>query len=205
MAIGLSILASHRFSGDISAMIVLVVATTTFIVQLGGPLFVKLGVTKAGEVGLNVTEDDLIKSYSVADVYDRKFPVIDAGCSLRQVVDIFSSTESTYYPVIDSEYRLIGTITMTGIRNFFKMQELSDWLVALDLMEQVIATTTCETPLSEAFELCGTVDTEHLPVTVSKDDMTLSGMLNSRTVHRALAAEVLTRQQKADNIRAVEL
>lgn len=33
-----------------------------------GPPLVKIGVVKAGEAGLNVTEDDLIQAYRVSDV-----------------------------------------------------------------------------------------------------------------------------------------
>jgi hypothetical protein len=39
-------------------------------------LRVKIGTGKAGELGLNVTEEDLIKTYKVADVMDTNMPLI---------------------------------------------------------------------------------------------------------------------------------
>ena len=55
VAIGLSIVAGNRFSGEIGNTIITVVTASTFVVQLIGPLFIKVAVQKAGEIGLNIT------------------------------------------------------------------------------------------------------------------------------------------------------
>jgi len=65
-------------------------------------------------------------------------------------------------------------------------------------MEPVIATVTPEMPLSVAFEKTKKLDIEHLPVVASGRAEGLVGVLNCRAVHRSLSAEVLARQQKAD-------
>ena len=44
------------------------------------------------------------------------------------------------------------------------------------------------------------LDIEDLPVVASSKDNRFVGILNCRAVHRALSAEVLSRQQKADSI-----
>ncbi|MGE5296355.1 MAG: cation:proton antiporter [Solirubrobacterales bacterium] len=199
VAIGLSILASHRFTPEISSAVILVVASTTLIVQLIGPLFVKLGVKRAGEVGLNVREEDLIGDLRVADVIDRQVPIIPAGASLREVVRIVSETEALYYPVVDTESRLIGAITLHGIRNTFATQELNDWLVALDIMEPATTTVMPQTPLAEALVQARRYNVDHLPVIDIDRQYTLVGILDCPGVRRSLSAEVLSRQQKADN------
>jgi len=51
-----------------------VVTASTFVVQLLGPPSVKAAVLKAGEAGMNITEADLIESYTVQDVME-KHPV----------------------------------------------------------------------------------------------------------------------------------
>jgi len=200
VAIGLAIISGQLFTGQIAHAIIIIVMTTTFIVEIFGPMFVKLSVKKAGEVGLNITEEDLIETYSVADVMDTKASVISAGMSLRELIEVVSNTESFYYPVIDSDEKLIGAITLGDIRNTFATQELNDWLVALDIMEPVIARVTPDVALSEAFEKTRRLDIEHLPVVVSDEDDKFVGVLNCRAVRRSLSAEVLLRQQKADNI-----
>jgi len=200
IAVGLLIMASHRFESDVSSIMLLVVITGAFILQIIGPIGAKIGAGKAGELGLNVTEEDLIKTYRVGDVMDTKVPVIAVGASLNDVIKIISSTDSFYYPVVENNKKLIGAITLDGIRNTFATQELNDWLVALDIMEPIIAKVTPDVALSDAFEKAKHLDIEHLPVIVSSEDDGFIGVLNCHAVHRSLSAEVLSRQQKADNI-----
>ncbi len=205
VAIGLAIISGQLFTGQIAHAIIVIVMTTTFVVEIFGPIFVKLGVKKAGEIGLNITEEDLIETYRVADVMDTKASAISAGMSLRDVIKVVSNTDSFYYPVVDSDKKLIGAITLDNIRNTFATQELNDWLVALDIMEPIIAKVTPDIALSEAFEETRRLDIEHLPVVVSDEDNRFVGVLNCRGVRRALSAEVLSRQQKADSIHRVSV
>ena len=198
VAIGLAIISSQLFTGQFGHAIIVIVMTTTFVVEVFGPMFVKLGVKKAGEIGLNITEEDLIKAYHVDDVMDTGVPVLSAGMPLSEVIKVVSSTDSFYYPVVDNDKKLIGAITLDGFRNTFATQELNDWLVALDIMEPVIARLTPAMPLPEAFEKTKRLDIEHIPVTVSSEDDKFVGVLNCRAVRRSLSAEVLSRQQKAD-------
>jgi Kef-type K+ transport system membrane component KefB/predicted transcriptional regulator len=205
VAIGLAIISGQLFTGKIAHAIIVIVMTTTFVVEIFGPMFVKLGVKKAGEVGLNITEEDLIETHKVGDVMDTKVPVISAGMSLSEVIKIVSNTESFYYPVVDNNNQLAGAITLGNIRNTFATQELNDWLVALDIMEPIIARATEDIALSEAFEKTRRLDIEHLPVVASAEDNKFVGVLNCRAVRRSLSAEVLSRQQKADSIHRVSV
>ena len=200
VAIGLAILASQQFNTVLGHTIIMVIMTATFVMEILGPMLVKVGVQKAGEVGLNITEEDLIETHKVGDVMDTKVPVISAGMSLSEVIKVVSNTESFYYPVVDNDKQLAGAITLDNIRNTFATQELNDWLVALDIMEPVIATVTPDIALSEAFEKTRRLDIEHLPVVASAEDNKFVGVLNCRAVRRSLSAEVLSRQQKADSI-----
>lgn len=202
VAIGLSIIASERFAGELGDAIILVITSTTFLVQIIGPPCVRLGVKKAGEVGLNVTEEDLILTHRVRDVMDTKIPPIYAGESLNQIIGKVSHSDSFYYPVVDIDNKLIGAITLDGIRNTFATQELNDWLVALDIMELALARVTPGMALSDAFEQAKRFDVEHLPVVSADESNEYAGVLNCRAVRRQLAAEVLSRQQKADSAAA---
>ena len=200
VAIGLAILASRQFNSEIGHTIVMVVMMATFLMEILGPMLVKMGVKKAGEVGLNITEEELIETYNVGDVMDTKVPIISAGMSLSEVIKVVSSTDNFYYSVVDNNKKLIGAITLDGIRNTFTTQELNDWLVALDIVESVILKVTSDIALADAFEKAGRLDIEHVPVTASIEDDRFVGLLDCRSVRRALSAEVLERQRKADNI-----
>jgi CBS domain-containing protein len=200
IAIALLIMASHRFEVPIRDMMLSVIILGVFILQFIGPLCTKIGVKKAGEVGMNITEEDLIKAKSVSDVMDKDIPVISAGMPLSEVLQAVSSTSNFYYPVVDNENKLIGGITLDGIRNTFATQELNDWLVALDITEPIIVKVTPDVPLAEAFERIKHLDLGHLPVVRSEEGDGFVGVLNCRAVRRSLSAEVLSRQQKADSM-----
>ena len=206
VAIGLAMLAANEFrslgtSGqNLAVTVVNTIAATTILFEIIGPIATKYAISKAGEIGVNITEDDLIETYSVRNVMNTKAPVITAGMSLSEVIKVVSTTDKFYYPVVDSDKKLIGAITLDGIRSTFTTQELNDWLVALDIMEPAIGKVTPDVALSEAFDKSRHLDTEHIPVTASSEDDEFVGLLNCRAVRRSLSAEVLSRQQKADKI-----
>jgi CBS domain-containing protein len=200
VAIGLSILAGHRFDTEISSIVILVVACTTFVVQLAGPVFVKHAVKKAGEVNMNITEQDLIDTYKVADVIDRDRVTIKGNTTLDEIITTFGKTRFTYYPVIDDNEKLIGVITIEGIRSTLADTKASSWLLAMDIMSPVLYSATPDMPLAEVLKKAGDINLDHIPVTRSKDDKYCMGILDLRLVKRALGAEVLSRQQKADII-----
>jgi Kef-type K+ transport system membrane component KefB/predicted transcriptional regulator len=200
IAVGLLILATSRFPIDLSSIMLLVVIIGAFILQLLGPIGVKYGAGKAGELGLNVTEEDLIKTGTVHEVMDTTLPVIPAGMSLPDVIRIFSSTNNSHYPVLDSDKKLMGIITLAGIRNTFATQQLNDWLIALDLAEPVAAKTTPQVRLSEALEQMQQNGINFIPVTVSDQDDEYVGALEDTVVHRQLSAMVLAKQRQADGM-----
>lgn len=204
VAIALLIMASHRFEGETRDMMLSVIILGVFILQFIGPLFTRIGVRKAGEAGLNITEEDLVATYTVADVMDADAPVIPAGTSLSEVIRIVGDTSSAYYPVVDKDKQLLGAVTLDGMRNAFATQELNDWLVALDIAEPVIATTAPGLALADALEQARHLDIEHLPVIVSSEDKRLIGVVDCRAVRRKIAAEVLARQQKADMMHSTQ-
>lgn len=202
IAIGLLMMASGRFEQQVASTMLLVVIIGAFVLQIIGPIGVKIGAKKAGEVGLNVTEEDLVATYSVSDVMDAGAVVIPAGTSLSEVIRIVGGTVNFYYPVVDVNKRLIGAITLDGIRNTFATQELNDWLVALDIAEPVVDIVTPGVELSEAFEKTRQLDIEYVPVAASEDLDRYVGLLDCRAVRRRIAAEVLARQQKADSMQS---
>jgi Kef-type K+ transport system membrane component KefB/predicted transcriptional regulator len=204
IAVGLLIMASHRFESNVSFIMLLVVIVGAFILQIIGPIGVKFGAKKAGELYLNVTEKDLVKSYKVGDVMDTDVPAISADMSLSDVLQVVSNTDYSYYSVVDSQKKVIGAITMDGIRNTFATLELNDWLVALDIAEAVFIKVTPDLPLSEAFDRAKQLDVEHLPIVATAQDDKFVGVLDCRAVHRSLSVEVLSRQQKADNIHSTQ-
>ncbi len=199
VSIGLAILASRQFEPLLGHTIIMVVMTATFAMEILGPILVKTGVAKAGEIGLNVTEEDLIKTYAVKDVMDTSPVTITQDLPLHQILEVFSSTENLYYPVIDNDSRIIGIITVADIKQIFASQDVAGWLLACDVAEPVLDKTTPKKSLEEAVEHMDKFSLENLPVVESEHNDKLVGVLDYRKTLRKISAEVLRRRQMADS------
>jgi len=201
VAIGLAILSVQLFEGQLAPLahiVVMVVMTAVFLMEIFGPMLVKVGVERAGEVGLNVTEEDLIKTYTVKDVMDTKPTSIAQNLPLHQILEVFSTSESVYYPVVDSQSRITGIITIAAIKEMFANQDVAGWLLACDVAEPVRDKTTPNQPLEEVIEQMRRYDLENMPVVAGSDSEELVGVLDYHKVLRKVGAEVLHRRKIAD-------
>lgn len=196
VAIGLSILAGQRFTGEIGNSIVLIITGTTFVVQLLGPPFVKFAVQKAGEVGLNITEEDLMKTIKVQDIMDKTVPQIAEETPLAEVLQIFSAHENLYYPVINQHGALSGILTVDAIKNTLMMSDLNQFLLAHDLMETIPATAHPNTPMLEVKDLIKRYKLDYLPVVA--EDKTIAGFLEARAIERLISRKFLELQRKSE-------
>lgn len=201
VAIALLIVASARFEGEIRALMLAVIIAGIFIFQMFGPVFVKIGVKKAGEAGLDVTEEDLIRQYTVKDVMDDKPTTLREDLPFDAIINTLSTSEGLYYPVVDDQFKLKGVVTLAGIKNTFAHQATASWLLACDIAQPADDKTTWNTPLIQAVEHMKQFDLEYMPV-VSGDDNKLVGIINARAVNRKISAEVLKKHEQADEVMA---
>ena len=202
VAIGLAVLAGRQFNADLGHIIIMVVMTATFLMEILGPMLVKIGVKRAGEVGMNVTEEDLIKTYTVKDVMDSKPTSIAQDLPLHKILEVFSASESVYYPVIDAQSRIIGIITIADLKAMFANQDVGGWLLACDVAEPVLDKTTPTKPLEEVMEQMRRYDLQNMPVVAGSESDELVGVLDYSKAMRKISTEVLHRRKMADEMAA---
>ena len=200
VAIGLAVLSSQVFSDypQVAVSIVAVVTATTFIVELTGPPSVKYAVTKAGEVGRNVTEEDLLATLGVKDVMRTNPPALRLHAPLAEVMDIIARSEAVYFPVVDSEEQFRGVVTLEGMKAVLNMPDVGPFIVAEDLMEQVQYTVKPDASLRDARQLMKDRARDFLVVTEPNDDRRLAGLITQRSIDRALEVEIARRRGYAD-------
>jgi predicted transcriptional regulator len=150
---------------------------------------------------MNVTEEDLIKAYTVKDVMDTKPISIANDMPLHEILGVFSTSESVYYPVIDGQSCLIGIITIADIKEMFAHQDVAGWLLACDVAEPIMDKTTPNRPLEEVIEHMRKYYLENIPVVAAEDNDKLVGVLDLSKVLRKISAEVLHRRKSADESR----
>jgi len=201
VAIGLSIMAGQNFPGETGNTIILIVTTTTFIVQLIGPTAVKFAVTKAGETGLNITEDDIMKNSSIGDLMTSEPVCILDQMPASKVLEIFSQNDNLYFPVLTSESEgktLTGIITIDSLRETLADLDITNWLLAHDLMEDVICSCTPDMSLIEVKEKMTRYYVDFIPVIDEQD--AFRGIIEDRLINKHISARILSMKQKAERL-----
>lgn len=196
VAIGLSILASNYFPGKIGNAIVVIVTATAFILEIVGPACVKMAMIKAKEVGLNITEEDLIYKTKVCDLMDKNPPLIYTNTSLTKILNIFSTSANLYYPVVDEDKKLRGIITVDSLKNLFMETGLSNLLLAVDFMEPIVDSVAPESSIFSVKEILDRYNLEYLPVI--EQDKTIAGFVERRILNKRISTKILELQRQAD-------
>jgi Kef-type K+ transport system membrane component KefB/predicted transcriptional regulator len=198
VAIGLAVLSSHAFAGhpEVGATIITVVTATTFVVQIIGPPSVKYAVTKAGEVGRNVTVEDLLATFKVKEVMSPSRSSVRAQAPLPEVMDVVARSEAVYFPVVEEDGRLHGVITLERLKAVLNLPDVGPFIVAQDLTEPVHFTVTPDTSLRDANQVMK--DRGRDFVVVLDDNSRIVGFLVHRQVERVLEAEIARRRRSAE-------
>jgi Kef-type K+ transport system membrane component KefB len=204
VAVGLSIVASHNLQhiqvtegmalGD---MIIFTVTATTLCVQLIGPAFAKLAIKKAGEIGRNVTEEDVLGELKVVDVVDKRIVPLNEGTPLETVVQHFSEQDTFVYPVVSATGKTIGVLTFEMLKELLTDRDTWHWLVVGDVMQPLRHRLSSQMNLSEALRELNNNQVEALPVVDTLENGTLLGVLDVRAVRRIVNAELVRRKTAA--------
>ncbi len=188
VAIGLSIIASQRFEGPIGNTILIVVTTTTFIVQLIGPPFIRSAVKKADEVNKNITEEDIEKNMKALDVM-RPQPVIHEDQTVADIMNIFSENDGLDYAVVNGDNVPIGCVTIDSIKDALSTQGLLSILVAADIMEPIPFSVVSETPIENVRHELSDKSVDYALVT--DDSKKYIGFIEKRYIDQYISKKLL--------------
>lgn len=150
VAIGLSIVASQILPESVGNTVVMVVTASTFVVQLIGPSCVKAAVNRAGEVGKNITEEDLIATITVRELMDEHYPIIKSNMKPKEILDAFCQHDHTQFPVVNENNRVTGVININSIRHSLQFLGSDQLFVADDLKQPFRHTVRASSTLKEA-------------------------------------------------------
>ena len=175
-------------------MIIFTVTATTLCVQLIGPAFAKLAIKKAGEIGRNVTEEDVMAELKVADVVVTGVVPLLEATPLEAVVQSFAEQDTFVYPVVSDEGKIIGVLTFDLLKELLTDRDTWRWLVVGDVMQPAQERLFGGMSLSEAILDMQNMQAEALPVIESQESGRLLGVLDLREARRTIGAELVRRQ-----------
>jgi len=196
VAIALTMVVSSRFPGDLGNFVVIIIAISTFVVQIIGPSATKFAVTKAGEAGLNITEEDLITNATAGNLVGTSPPLINKNMPLIDVLNIFKGSEYLYYPVVDENKKLVGVITVESIRHTFMETDLGPLLLAHDLMEVWKDRVYTDDPAAVVKDKLNKFNLKYLPVVTKQD--TYAGIIERDAVSKFISTKMLELEQKIE-------
>ena len=212
VAIGLSIAAANDFPDSIGPQVILIITATTFIVQILGPICVKYGVTKAGEVGLNITAEDLMKNARVSDISIKghilcrkdSYTIVNDTDMVGKIIANFTHHENMNYEVRGSDGentgKLTGQISIEHLKEAMQIGEMGETLLAMDLMEKPKVTCPLELPLPEAYQLFTDYDTDAICV-VNEENEPL-GILEKFAVDHYIHSRIVELEHKLAKMEA---
>lgn len=206
VAIGLSIAAGSDFSATIGPTIILIITATTFVVQIIGPVCVRHGVVKAGECGLDICEDDLMKTCKVSDVSwgeisvcSPKSPaIVTETTTLQVIIDTFSRQQNLNYVVKNAEGKLSGIITLDILKEALLCSELSESLMAMDIMEKPYITCRADMTIPELNKLFAENNIDAIPVV--DENKNVVGMIEKYAVEHYLHQKVIELHKKLEKL-----
>ncbi|MGC9364831.1 MAG: cation:proton antiporter [Fidelibacterota bacterium] len=198
VAIGLSIMASQHLNGIrvseslfLGDLIIFGITGTTFIVQIIGPPLVKLAVKLSGEIGKNLTEEDIIAKWRVRDAMVKDILIIHDNDSVRSIFLKFQHSNYAFLPVLTEDKTISGIITFRQIKAVMLDDSCWDWLLASDIMEPVRDFVTENEPLDRALTLMNQLFSDYLPVVDTTEGKKFCGIIDRRLIKQSVKREMI--------------
>ena len=213
VAIGLSMMASQHLQAinlgnglNLGEVIISCVAMTTFIIQLIGPSLVKLAIKLSGEMGRNITRDDILKSWKVEDVINKDFVCVMEQEALKEIAKKFMDYDQNIFPVIKKDKNLIGVISLNDFKNIFADSSSWEWLIASDIMNNLQTSITPDTPLETAVNIMRDMLLSQLLVVTEENGKLLPyGIIDESFINQKIEKTIIARRQISfvENVQSV--
>ena len=130
---------------------------------------------------------DVLEQMSVGEVVDFKseVPRVSQNATLRKALEIVSHAAGTYFPVVDSEDRMVGIFSLSDIRRLFGETDVQDIVIVRDFMVEEVASVRAEDSLNAALGLMNKLAIHQIPVTSDVGGLHVVGMLTRNNVGAA--------------------
>jgi CIC family chloride channel protein len=127
---------------------------------------------------------DVLQSHRVLDVLPmvKKVQLIPQEMPFVEFRHYFSSTSQHYFPVMDSQGRMVGIFSINDVRGVLFSPEIEHLVVMKDIGTSDIIVVTPSEDLNSVLKKFTTKNLDSLPVVDEEDHGQLIGMLNRREV-----------------------
>ena len=130
---------------------------------------------------------DVLEQLRVDEVvdYEQAVPTVNQNATLRRALEIVSHASGTYFPVVDSEDRMVGIFSLSDIRRLFGETDVQDLVIVRDFMVEDVASVRADDTLNDALTLMNQLAIHQIPVTSDVGGRHVVAMLTRNNVGAA--------------------
>ena len=127
---------------------------------------------------------NVLEHLTVKDALPKRktLKTVPESMNFRKVLDLVSTTTATQFPIINTQGRLSGILTLDTVRKVIQEEEIFDLLVAKDLCKESFLTVTPEDSLNTALDKLTRIDEEEILVVDNDDSDKVLAMLSRRDI-----------------------
>lgn len=144
--------------------------------------------------GINIhqgREVSIMASIKVGKVMSKNVETILETTSFRKILTIISRSTNSYFPVVNSDNKMVAILSFSDMREVMFEEGLKDLVVAKDLATTEVISLSPKDNLNEALEKLAAIDVAQLPVVDSKNPDRVVGMLSRGDLISAYNKKVL--------------
>lgn len=137
-----------------------------------------------------VSRESILSSFKVLDVMEKDIVIIKEKERVSRVISHFSTENFLTYPVIDSNKKLTGMISLTDLKTILQEHHTWEWLVAKDVAVPVEISVYTSSTLKEALDEADKAGLEQVPVVEKRSDKVV-GILDVRNVNKFIEQKII--------------
>ena len=140
-----------------------------------------------GDFAVDIMDHLKVKDAVVAD---RMVETIPENMGFEEILRLMKASSQQDFPVVDSEGRLTGIVSMTDLRQAMADIEVHRLLVAKDIADANVATLSMDDSLNTALQLMASLDVRELPVVTEENHDRVAFIVSRKDVVMAYHAEM---------------
>ncbi len=112
----------------------------------------------------------------------RPVTLIPENMPFAMLVKLVTGSQDSYFPVIDSQGKLIGILSVNDLRSILFEESLANVVVARDVATPHVVTVSWDESLQSALDKMALLNVDELPVTQDDAPDKIAGMISKRDI-----------------------
>jgi CIC family chloride channel protein len=181
-----AILIIFEMTGDYAIILPLMISSiiaTVLTTKLKKESIYTLKLIRRGVDLFRGKEVNILKALTVSQIMNKKPVIIRPDLHFPELLELVVSQPNTHFFVVNQENELMGAVSLQDVRGVLLDQDyLTDWLIAMDLVNPNIPRVEANDDLGSVMKLFGMYDTEEIPVVDSEDKKHVIGSIERKDI-----------------------